>query len=327
MYEFICDEYHFLYSPSSKAEEIDQDIVTESDLAHLLHLLEGKDGEMEWQCMMERTTSNMSYQAWRHEPESGPAVYRSRTVFEDATPEVVRDFFWDDEFRPKWDTMLSYVKILEECPRTGIMIVHWIRKFPFFCSDREYIIARRIWEAGKNYYCVTKGVPYPGLPKRDKPRRVELYFSGWVIRAVESRKGDGQLSACEVTLVHYEDMGIPKDVAKLGVRHAMWGAVKKLHSGMRAYQNARKTDTSLSRCALMARITTEISSDESRSSLGPVSGEDEKDQTVVIRRQNDNGLDWKWIAVGGTVALVFGLHSGIIGKALLLGAGQRIARR
>ncbi|XP_022739654.1 uncharacterized protein LOC111291824 isoform X4 [Durio zibethinus] len=225
---------------SSKAEGREQDIVTENDLAHLLHFLEGKDGEMEWQSMMERTTSNMSYQAWRHEPE---------------------------------------------------------------------------------------GVPYPGLQKHDKPRRVELYFSSWVIRAVESQKGDGQLSACEVTLVHYEDIGIPKDVAKLGVRHGMWGTVKKLHSGMRAYQNARKTDTSLSRCALMARITTKISSDESMSSLGPVSGEDEKDQTMVIRRQNDNGLDWKWIAVGGTVALVFGLYSGVIGKALLLGAGQRIGRR
>ncbi|KAK9004659.1 hypothetical protein V6N11_042119 [Hibiscus sabdariffa] len=71
-----------------------------------------------------------------------------------------------------------------------------------------------------------QGVPYPGLPKRGKPRRVELYFSSWIIRPVESRKGDGQLYACEVTLVHYEDMGIPKDVAKLGVRHGMWGAGK-----------------------------------------------------------------------------------------------------
>ena len=139
---------------------------------------------------------------------------------------------------------------------------------------------------------------------------------------MESRKGDGQLSACEVNLVHYEDMGIPKDVAKLGVRHGMWGVVKKLHCGMRAYQNARKTDTNLSRCALMARITTKNSSDESMSSLGP-----EKDQTMVIKSKNDNGLDWKWIVVGGTVALVFGLRSGLVGKALLLGAGQRITRR
>ncbi|MBA0712717.1 hypothetical protein Golax_011798, partial [Gossypium laxum] len=56
-------------SPTTKAEERQQDIVTENDLAHLLNLLEGKEGEMEWQNMMERTTPNMSYQAWRHEPE------------------------------------------------------------------------------------------------------------------------------------------------------------------------------------------------------------------------------------------------------------------
>jgi len=29
-------------------------------------------------------------------------------------------------------------------------------QFPFFCSDREYIIARRIWKLGGAYYCVTK---------------------------------------------------------------------------------------------------------------------------------------------------------------------------
>ncbi|XP_039001738.1 uncharacterized protein LOC120128027 isoform X3 [Hibiscus syriacus] len=310
-----------------KAEEIQQAIVTENDLAHLLHLLEAKDGEMEWQRMMERTTSNTSYQAWRQEPESGPAVYRSRTVFEDATPEMVRDFFWDDDFRPKWDTMLAYFKILDDCPRTGSMIVHWIRKFPFFCSDRDYIIGRRIWEAGKTFYCVTKGVPYPGLPKRDKPRRVELFFSSWIIRPVESRKSDGQQSACEVTLVHYEDMGIPKDVAKLGVRHGMWGAVKKLHSGMRAYQNERKADASLSRCALMARISTKFSCDDNTSYPGPVSREDENDQSTVIGRKNNNGLNWKLIAVAGTVALAFGFHSGAIGKALLVGAVQRNGRR
>ena len=147
------------------------------------------------------------------------------------------------------------------------------------------------------------------------------------MNAVESSKEDGQLSACEVTLFHYEDMGIPKDVAKLGVRHGMWGAVKKLHSGMRAYQNARKSETSLSRIALMARITTKIPSDGSIGCFEPTPGEEEKGELVHDQRQKDNGIDWKWLVLGGTVALVCGLHSGAIGKALLLGAGQRVARR
>ncbi|XP_057489027.1 uncharacterized protein LOC130774996 [Actinidia eriantha] len=312
--------------PSTGTSQI-ENVVTENDLEHLLHLLESKDREMGWQSLMERSTPNMACQAWRHEPETGLVVYRSRTVFEDATPDMVRDFFWDDEFRPKWDPMLVYFKMLEERPHTGTTIVHWIKKFPFFCSDREYIIGRRIWEAGKAYYCVTKGVPYPALQRRDKPRRVDLYFSSWVIKPVQSRRGDG-LSACEVILVHYEDMGIPKDVAKLGVRHGMWGTVKKLHSGFRAYQQARKSDAPLSRCALMARITTKISSDENVDASEPASREEEKDLALDIPRGGDHGgVDWKWIVLGGTVALVCGLHTGAIGKALLLGAGQRIARR
>lgn len=113
-------------------------------------------------------------------------------MYENATPEMVRDFFWDDDFRSKWDDMLISATTLAECPTTGTMVVQWVRKvrqlfsllfvlwslysplilvvtlfygafpfslvvqFPFFCSDREYIIGRRIWEAGRSYYCVTK---------------------------------------------------------------------------------------------------------------------------------------------------------------------------
>lgn len=45
------------------------EVVTENDLEHLMQLFEGKAVEMEWQSMMERTTPNMAYQAWRHEPK------------------------------------------------------------------------------------------------------------------------------------------------------------------------------------------------------------------------------------------------------------------
>lgn len=70
--------------------------------------------------------------------QTGPPQYRSRTVFEDATPQMVRDFFWDDEFRQKWDDMLIRAQTLEDCHTTGAMTVHWVRKvsevcFFYFC--------------------------------------------------------------------------------------------------------------------------------------------------------------------------------------------------
>jgi len=48
---------------------VTEDIVTENDLEHLLQLLEVGNAALEWQSMMDKTTPNMSYQAWRHEPE------------------------------------------------------------------------------------------------------------------------------------------------------------------------------------------------------------------------------------------------------------------
>lgn len=56
-------------SPSSEHLEGDENIVTEKDLEHLMSLVEGKVGDATWQNLMERSTPNMTYQAWRHEPE------------------------------------------------------------------------------------------------------------------------------------------------------------------------------------------------------------------------------------------------------------------
>lgn len=75
---------------------------------------------------------------------------------------------------------------------------------------------------------------------------------------MESRRGNAQLTACEVLLFHHEDMGIPWEIAKLGIRQGMWGAVKKNGPGLRAYQKERASGATVSRPAVMAQINTKI---------------------------------------------------------------------
>eukprot|EP00268_Persea_americana_P031491 TRINITY_DN3068_c0_g2_i3.p1 TRINITY_DN3068_c0_g2~~TRINITY_DN3068_c0_g2_i3.p1 ORF type:complete len:417 (-),score=75.64 TRINITY_DN3068_c0_g2_i3:340-1590(-) len=295
--------------------------VTTEDLEHLCELVEVKDGGPTWIQMMDRSTPTMSYQAWRRDPKTGPPQYRSSTIFEDATPELVRDFFWDDEFRSKWDDMLIHTETLEECPTTGTMVVHWIRKFPFFCSDREYTIGRRIWESGRTYYCVTKGVPCPSVPRCNKPRRVDLYYSSWCIRAVESRRGDGQLTACEVLLFHHEDMGIPWEIAKLGVRQGMWGAVKKIEPGLRAYQIARKSGLPLSRSAFMAQINTKVNANYLHSL--ETTNNSSEDQLLNSEDKLSGKNIPKFLIIGGAVALACTLDRGLLTKAIIFGIGRR----
>ncbi|KAK2998628.1 hypothetical protein RJ639_023587 [Escallonia herrerae] len=299
--------------------------VTENDLEHICRLVEEKDGGPAWIQMMDRSTETMSYQAWRRDPENGPPQYRSRSVYEDATPEMMRDFFWDDDSRKKWDDMLIDAQTLEECPTTGTMVVHWTRKFPFFCSDREYIIGRRIWESGRSYYCVTKGVPYPSVPRRNKPRRVDLYYSSWCIRAVESKREVGQLTACEVLLFHHEDMGIPWELAKLGVRQGMWGAVKKIDPGLRAYQRERASGAPLSSCAFMAQINTNFSRKDMRSLEATKSGSAEGENRDKTEKPLGRNIP-KVLVVGGAIALACSLDRGLLTKAVIFGVARRFAK-
>ncbi|GAB2286279.1 hypothetical protein Dimus_020696 [Dionaea muscipula] len=78
---------------SSKPEIEEQLVVIESDFEHLFLLVEKKDGGPSWIQVMDRSTSTMSYRAWRRDPESGPPQYRSSIIYEDVTLEIMRDFF------------------------------------------------------------------------------------------------------------------------------------------------------------------------------------------------------------------------------------------
>ncbi|CAN4127108.1 unnamed protein product [Withania somnifera] len=307
---------------SSLQLEGEKALVTDADLLYLDGLVEEQDGGHAWIQMMDRSTPSMSCQAWRRDPENGPPQYRSRTVYEDATPEMLRDFFWDDEFRLKWDDMLIHAETLEECPATGTMLVQWVRKFPFFCSDREYIIGRRIWDSGRTYYCITKGVPCSSIPRRNKPRRVDLYYSSWCIRAVESKR-DGRMTACEVLLFHYEDMGIPWEIAKLGVRQGMWGAVRKIDPGLRAYQKHRASEDPISRCAFMAQVNTKVDIEilrslGSRTNLSEIEPEDSPGKPAGRNIP-------RFLVVGGAIALACSLDRGLLTKAVIFGVARRFS--
>ncbi|CAA0817105.1 Polyketide cyclase/dehydrase and lipid transport superfamily protein [Striga hermonthica] len=276
------------FRPSELGKEVfgASRLVTYEDLEQLCRLVERKDGGPSWKHVMDRSTHSMSYQAWQRDSEDGLPQYCSRTVYEDATPELLRDFFWDDEFRLEWDDMLINASILEECPNTGTMVVHWTRKFPFFCSDREYIIGRRIWDSGRSYY-------------------------------FESRKSN---SACEVILFHHEDMGIPREIAKFGVRQGMWGAVKNIERGFRAYQKHRASVPPLSHHAFLAGTNTK---------LDPKALEDER--KVVVEYGDDDekrtpkGVNLpKLLIIGGAVAVACcSLDRGLLTKTLVFGVARR----
>ncbi len=80
------------------------------------------------------------------------------TISPDATASEFTDMYFDDDYRPKWDTMIIHHEVLEHGDfAQRQQVVRWIRRFPFkFLSDREYTIARRLIQVGDAKYGLTK---------------------------------------------------------------------------------------------------------------------------------------------------------------------------
>lgn len=142
--------------------------------------------------------------------------------------------------------------------------------------------------------------------------------------SVESDK-DGTPTACEVLLFHHEDMGIPWEIAKLGVRQGMWGAVKKIEPGLQRYQKERASGAPLSRCACMSNINTVVSADYLRY-LGSTTS-----NVLEIENQDSSGKPNgrtipRLLVVGGAIAIACTLDRGLLTKAVIFGVARRFAK-
>ena len=82
--------------------------------------------------------------------------YLSTTVFEDCSPEALRDFYMDNEYRKQWDKTVVEHEQLQVDSSSGIEIGRTIKKFPFL-TPREYVLAWRLWEGmNDKFYCFIK---------------------------------------------------------------------------------------------------------------------------------------------------------------------------
>lgn len=140
---------------------------------------------------------------------------------------------------------------------------------------------------------------------------------------MESSSGEGQLTACEVLLFHHEDMGIPWEIAKIGVRKEMWGTVKKINTGFRAYQKERASGVPLSRSAFMANVNTKINPDYMRT-LGDVDDSVEIQEGTSSERPQGLNIP-KLLIIGGAIVFACTLDQCLLTKAVIFGVARRFA--
>ncbi|CAK9198494.1 unnamed protein product, partial [Sphagnum troendelagicum] len=206
--------------------------ITNEELQYFMEVLgeNGNGDEQAWEEVLEKKSDTVAYSAKRRDPKDGGATeYLSVTVFENCSTKLLRDFYMDSDFRAGWDRTLIHHRQLEVCQVTGTEVGHMIKKFPMMMG-REYVLAWRIWEGDdQSYYCVLKACEHPDAPRQSNYKRVDTYVSGWRIRKVPGR------DACEVKMVHQEDMGMHREMAKMAFRRGIWSFIQKMDLHLRQY--------------------------------------------------------------------------------------------
>lgn len=95
--------------------------------------------------------------------------------------------------------------------------------------------------------------------------------------------------------------------------------MKKMEPGLRKYYAHRKSSSTLSYSASMAQLFTSI----------PINFFEDSDATVW--KSEDSGRHqhvkgWKWLVVGGAVALACGLDRGVVGRVIVFGVARRLSK-
>ncbi|XP_042495448.1 uncharacterized protein LOC122074612 [Macadamia integrifolia] len=206
------------------------EIISVEDLRNLINSLDGKLNEKEnWENIIDKRNNLLSYSAKCCKPKDGPLKYLSVTIFENCSPEFLRDFYMDNEYRKLWDKMVVEHEQLQIDETTGIEIGRTVKKFPFL-TPREYVLAWRLWEGKeKTFYCFIKACEHDLAPRRKKYVRVGFFHSGWCIKKVPGR------DACEIKMVHQEDAGLNVEMAKLAFAKGIWNYVCKMDLALRGY--------------------------------------------------------------------------------------------
>jgi len=186
-----------------------------------------------WDTIIVNSTETIDYISWRNVKPDGTTAYLSRTVVENTSAYTMMRFYLADEHRPVWDTTFAAADLLDEDEITGAQSVWWQRKFPLWCAPRDYVFTRRTFsDNGTDFYTISKSTEHIGRPEDESgnPKRVNRFESSWRCRPAMGK--DGELSACEVILYHYEDMHLQPDIARLAVRKGMWPCVKSMAKGI-----------------------------------------------------------------------------------------------
>ncbi|KAK7381474.1 hypothetical protein VNO80_00017 [Phaseolus coccineus] len=304
--------------------------VTDADLKFLMEILDEKLNENDrWEDVLDRRNDHLCYTVKCFKPKNGPLRYLSKTVFNDISSEMLRNFYMDNDYRKQWDKTVVKHTQLHVDKSDGTEVGHTIKKFPLL-TPREYVLAWKLWQGSdKTFYCFIKECEHPLAPRQRKYVRVELFRSGWQIREVPGS------NACEITMFHQEDAGLNMEMAKLAFCKGIWSYVCKMDNALRRYSVinyhlSSSVTTSLNLMqkvpACLEPITSNISSAHPAVFHDQVTVESQK--RVIQRRPSRKFIANSLLLLGGATAICLSRgHSSLGAKVAIAYVLTKISKR
>ncbi|XP_007023603.2 PREDICTED: uncharacterized protein LOC18595539 [Theobroma cacao] len=307
-------------SPPPDSQARNPEIVSDSDLKFLIDNLDEKlNDDDKWANVIYKQNNFLSYRAKCCKSKDRPLKYLSTTVFESCSPELLRDFYMDNDYRKQWDkTLFDHIQL--QMDRTnGIEIGRTIKKFPLL-TPREYVLAWRLWEGkDRTFYCFIKECEHPSAPRQKKYVRVRYFRSGWQIRKVPGR------DASEIRMFHQEDAGLNVEMAKLAFAKGIWSYVCKMDNALRKYSviSHPLTSPAVSAATLIQKVPPELdttsgvtsaAASTSMASCEPVNGESREKK--LSRRPSKKLVAKSLLVLGGVICLSRG-HSALGAKVAM----------
>lgn len=224
----------------AKEEDENEWLITDADLDFFRARVERNDAPIRaepWQMMVNKTLPHeLEYRAYRRLlKDIKKTEYLSVSVTSNSTPHEVMDFYLSDPTRQKWDNMLAFTETIQSGDfAKRQQVVHWRRSFPFaFLSDRDYVIARQLFEVDDTLYGISKVVQHLQC-ETGGAVKMNTYWSMWSCKSVPCPFNSGR-PATETTLLHMEDFQIPENLSRFAVKAGMWGFIKKMSPYMQIF--------------------------------------------------------------------------------------------
>ncbi|CAN1299032.1 StAR-related lipid transfer protein 7, mitochondrial [Linum perenne] len=333
-------------SIASNPQFSSSELVSEADLKFLVKNLDEIDGSENWEPVVDKRNNLLHYTAKCCKPKNAPITYLSVTVFENCSPELLRDFYMDNNYRKQWDKTVVEHEQIQVDRSNGTEIGRTIKKFPLL-TPREYILAWRLWEGNdKTFYCFIKECEHRTAPLQKKYVRVRHFRSGWRIRKGKLNELTSSLcawfvtvpgrDACEIKMYHQEDAGLNVEMAKLAFSRGIWSYVCKMHTALCKYSPSNQLMDPVSALSLIQKVppgieTTESPKDILENPTAPVGASvTESRKKRLEKRSSKKALTNGLLLIGGVICLSRGncsLGAKVAMGYLLSKLGKRNARQ